>query len=206
MAGANGYYHPANGDVPNGAGQTYPMAGQELQPQPQDQGSYRSDQPFYPDPQTTSMPPYASASLQAYNNGTYSDADMKPNIEAQLNASMQYANPPPQTTPTAFSGHAHAAPHNGYQTTPPHAGPTAWRNFTEGVMTNMPSGADYAQTLMALQNPAHTPTNDGTAGMHSAGNMTIPALGGLQLPAQMGGGQPWPLIHYGGTGANAPAP
>lgn len=200
IAGANGYYNAANGDVSNGAAQTYSVPGQEMQQH--DQNTYQTSQAYYAEPQATTMPPYASASLQAYNNGAYGEADMKPNIEAQLTASMQYTNPAQQTTPTGFAGHPHPSPHPSFQATPPQAGPSAWRNFTEGVMTNMPSGSDYAQTLMALQNPAHAAANDG--GLYSAGNMNIPALGGLQLPAQMGGGQPWPLIHYGGTGANVP--
>ena len=194
--------------------------------QPQDQ-AYQSEQSFYPDPQTTSMPPYASASLQAYNNAnayTPDAGDLKPNIEAQLNAELQYSNaqhaqqqapqqPQHQPTPPSFPTQQPPPPHSFTPQPPPQAGPTAWRNFTEGVMTNMPShGSDYAQTLMALQNPG---AKEGAAGggggsgagdMHSASQLTMAALGGLQMPVQGGlggagaeGQQAWPLIHYGGS-------
>lgn len=222
VAGANGYYHAANGDVTSIAAHTYPINNQPMQPQDQ---TYQSEQSFYPDPQTTSMPPYASASLQAYNNGhayTPDAGDLKPNIEAQLNAELQYSNaqhaqqqqPPQQPTPPSFPPHQQQQqqppPHPFTPRAPPQAGPTAWRNFTEGVMTNMPShGSDYAQTLMALQNPGSQAAKDGSAGnngeMHSASQLTMAALGGLQIPVQGGlggagaeGQQAWPLIHYGG--------
>ena len=203
MPGANGYYSAANGDVANGSAHAYSANNPSMQHQ--DQPQFQSEQPFYPDPQNTSMPPYASASLQAYNNSTYSDADMKPNIEAQLNAGLQYANAHPQPTPPTFNAHVPPPQNqNGFQgaTAPPQAGPTAWRNFTEGMMTNMPSGSDYAQTLMALQNPSQQ-GKDGTPEMHSATNLTMAALGGLQAPPQThDGGQMWPLIHYGGPSGN----
>lgn len=198
IAGANGYYNAANGDMANGASPAYPMNNPGIQHP--EQNHYQSDQTFYPDPQATSMPPYASASLQAYNNGTYSEPDMKPNIEAQLNAGLQYANPQAQPTPP-FNGHP---AQNGFQNTPPQAGPTAWRSFTEGVLTNMPSGSDYAQTLMALQNPASHAAKEGTPDIHNSSTMTMAALGGLQHMTAPDGGQPWPLIHYGGTTSNAP--
>lgn len=185
----------------NGAGQAFPMTGQELPHQ--DQGNYQPDQPYYPDPQASSMPSYASASLQAYNNGAYSEADMKPNIEAQLNG-IQYANPQAQTTPVGYnSSHGHPTPQSTYPNTP-QVVQTTWRNFTEGVMTNMPSGSDYAQTLMALQNPSHAAAKDATGGIHSTGNMTIAPMAGMQIPTHIDSGQPWPLIHYGGTMPNAP--
>lgn len=202
IAGANGYYHATNGDMTNGAAQTYTMASQNLQHP--DHGHYQSEQPFYPDPQSTTMPSYASASLQAYTNASYTADDMKPNIEAQLNAGLQqYATQQPQPTPPTFNSHTHPPPQDSYHNTTPQAGPTAWRDFTQGVMTNMPSGSDYAATLMALQNPAHA-AKDGTADMHPHSNMTMAALGGMQIPPQVNGGQPWPLIHYGSQGTNAP--
>ena len=201
MPGANGYYNAANGDMANGASQTYPIANQGMPHQ--DQGQYQSEQPFYPDPQTTTMPPYASASLQAYNNAPYSDADMKPNIEAQLNAGLTYANPQTQATSSTFNAHGQPA-QNGYRSTQPQGGPTDWRDFTQVVMHNMPSGANYAQTLMALQNPSSHVAKDSAPDVHPTANLPMAALGGLQqLPPQHDGGQPWPLIHYGNPNANA---
>lgn len=207
LASANGYYAPAAAaEMPHAATHTYPAASQPVQePAP---AQFQAAGHYYPEPQSTTMPPYASAAMQPYDAQVYSGADMKPTIETQLSAELQHPAPPPQPqsqpqppqpTYTAFPVQ------NGYQAVAPQAGPAAWRDFTEGVMGNLPSGSEYAHTLMALQNHAHT-NKDGTPDLQTATTMNMAALGGMQMPAQEAGHlqQAWPFIHFGPSGGVAP--
>lgn len=196
----NGYYAPADpGNIANSAPSMHPVTnqvGQDHSP-----AQYQSANHFYPDPQSTNLPQHTPAGMPQYDNTVYNNgADMKPNVEAQLQAELQQHNAPQgQPAPPAFS----AFPtQNGYQVTAPQAGPAAWRDFTQGVMTNLPSGSEYAQTLMALQNHAHA-SKDGTPDMQTTTTMNMAALGGMQMSPQDGGHmQTWPLIHFGPSGGS----
>lgn len=176
----------------------------------QTQGSYPSGNTFaYPEPTTSTMPPYASANMP-FDTTAYQE-DVKPELTAQLaahNASISAHGHPQhqqipqqgQQAPGHFLAAFHSPPsaNNGFQQqsqTPemnsgamapglPNSGPAAWRHFTDSMMNNM-GPQEYltsANALMALGAP-------------KSGNVDLSAgstMGSLSVNA-VDMGQPWPL-------------
>ena len=207
---ANGYAHAysnggTTGDMSNGSSQTYSMSAQGSGPP---QNAYPSNTHLYPEHQSGSMPPYTSATAQAFDPAKYIAQDMKPAIEVQLNAHRSAL--PQQQVPQSQAAHLaqhvpqltpHAAPtpflaafqspvqdqasFNPPATSLAATGPAAWRNFTE-MIPNI-SGQDYMASTNGLMSLGQK--QDGVD--MSAAN--VASMGGLQMAAS---NQPWPLVSY----------
>lgn len=138
-----------------------------------------------------------------FDGSGYSGEEAKPNIEAELVASMaqQQAQQPAPTNFMAAFQSPNPQVSNGFQQSPqtatmnsvqayPQAGPAAWRHFADSMMTNV--AGDYnlpAGALMSL-----TGKSDGS------GDLTGMTMGNIPLPTGDANGQPWPLIHYNSSG------
>lgn len=158
----------------------------------------------------------------AYNTNGYYDQqqeDMKPNIEAQLVAMQPATAQGPAHgflqavySPTDSSVHGFSSPAAAVGGQP--VGPTAWRNFAEGLgMVGMqmggngsPAGFDsnpYVAQPMQQQTPLATPAAYAQQPVAVMGN-TAAVFGEMQMPMpqsqqsqQQGMGTlEWPLIQY----------
>ncbi|KAF7191185.1 Transcriptional activator protein acu-15 [Pseudocercospora fuligena] len=190
----NGYsteYTAQNGDV--NQGQAYA--------QDQSQNNYPPQSFAY----AHAHPPAQNSNgiYNTFDGSGYSGEEAKPNIEAELVASMaqQQAQQPAPTNFMAAFQSPNPQVSNGFQQSPqtatmnsvqayPQAGPAAWRHFADSMMTNV--AGDYnlpAGALMSL-----TGKSDGS------GDMTGMTMGNIPLPTGDANGQPWPLIHYNSSG------
>lgn len=178
---------------------------------------------------TDTTPQQQPNPLLAYNasntNGFYEpqQEDMKPNIDAQF-AAMQQQPPTTNTFLQAFHSPTDSVPGFSSPGGPP-VGPTAWRNFAEGLGMGMHMGGSAAPASMGASNPSfdayatqpmQQQTPMATPGGRGAMQYPQPAVMGntaamfgemQQMPMvqQQGGGQQqqggqialeWPLIQY----------
>lgn len=149
---------------------------------------------------------YRGKGVPRFETPGYEAGDLKPQVEAPSNG--EYADMPSQVS---YHGHdmqmaAHQAPpflaNQLYQHTPQdgfaygpaavdplYAGPFAWRNFADSVMSEM-GGQDFfhsASALMALG-------GDRTTGV-VPNNTHVGSIG--ELPPAQGDQTAWPLLQYG---------
>lgn len=153
-------------------------------------------------PAPTSNGMYNTQANIAFDSSAYTTEESKPNIEAELVASMaqQQAQQPAPTNFMAAFQSPNPQVTNGFQHSPqtatlngpayPQAGPAAWRHFTDSMMTTV-NGPDYnlpAGALISLNGKSADGSTD----------MAAMSMGNMPLPTGDASGQPWPLIHYTG--------
>ena len=211
---ANGYANAyanntTSADISNGSQPAYAIGHRGSDPT-QQQNPYPQGGHFYPEPQSGSMPPYAPATIVQFDTSAYSTEDIKPNLDAQLNAHNAMTQPQvshqqpthatPQLTPHQPSANFMAAfqsqpaSQNGFHTTTqavamPHSGPAAWRDFTNNMGMAM-GGQDY---MNSASNALIALASDKPHGLDmSAANGA--SMGGMHIPPD--GQQPWPLIQF----------
>lgn len=199
--GTNGYYanSSATQDLNGAHGQAYSEAQQGQQ------GHYPAPAQYtYPTTQANGIS-YTAANTAGFDAAAYA-GDQKPNMDAELAAHtaslaahqpaattfLQAFQSPPQVS-NGFPQTPHAAVMNG-QPVYPQAGPAAWRNFADNMMSNV-SGHDYVNSAGGLMGLGNGKT-DG-----SLSEMAVATMGNLQVPAG-DPNQPWPLIHYNGGGGH----
>lgn len=210
---SNAYSNGApNGNDPSGSQHAYAMTDRTAGHVPS-QTPYPSGSHFYQEAQATPVQSY----MGSFDPAAYNAEDMKPSIHAQLNAHNVVAHPQvshqqpaqqshhgsqmtqQQAPPSFMAAFQPPTGQNGFHAATPgvnmqHAGPAAWRHFTDNMVTNM-SGQDYmnsANALMALQG------DKGQHGMDMAA-VNVATMGGLHMaPDGQQQQQPWPMIYNTG--------
>ncbi|KAM0720364.1 hypothetical protein Q7P37_004500 [Cladosporium fusiforme] len=173
----------------------------QMQPMPQahvHENGYSNSQTYsYADPQSSTVTTFASAPVQSFAAQSYAGEDMKPNIEAQLaaHAALAQQQPHPASQP-ASSGYmnVYQTPTGAYAAVDP-AGPLAWRNFAENIVTGLHTSAPGMSDagLTSYANMMIDPLgNTAKTGAYMYPNSA--SFGSMQLPAQ--DGADWPLIQY----------